>query len=76
MNGPKIREDRLFNNADSFAQVFDRCWADHCKLYSDFETAQRLDAVLLEVAEHPFAMAEPDLCRQVALFRIRLLGLC
>jgi hypothetical protein len=35
----------------------------------------KLPLILAEVAEHPFRQSEPELSEQVALFRMRLLGL-
>ena len=74
--------DRLFNNADSFAQVFDETWqrlkareAAGSEAASSDPISGRLERVLAQVADHPFAEANPELARQVAEFRIRLLGL-
>jgi hypothetical protein len=65
--------DRLFNNADSFAQVFDEAWKRLGPSAGDAD--QRLQSVLEQLADHPFALAEPELARQVGEFRIRLLDL-
>jgi len=94
--------DRLFNNADSFAQVFDEAWKrlgngraqgseggqqegspapDPAEGPVDAQVAgaapgkDRLQRVLDQLADHPFAQANPQLARQVGEFRIRLLGL-
>jgi hypothetical protein len=39
------------------------------------ETQEKLSLILDQLSEHPFLRAEPDRARQVAEFRIRLLGL-
>jgi len=69
--------DRLFNNADSFAQVFDETWnrlsSGHASGSGGSEAL--LEAVLAQVASHPFAKEDPEMARQVGEFRIRLLGL-
>jgi hypothetical protein len=68
---------QTFNNADSFAQAFDEAWFTHCRISSDtgLETEERLSQVLAQIADHPFLFENPSLARQVADFRIRLLGL-
>ena len=68
-------QDRLFNNADSFAQVFDPAWRTHCRQQPDLEGPQRVTLILAQLADHPFVQADPEQARQVAEFRIRLLGL-
>ncbi|MEB3331458.1 MAG: hypothetical protein VKI83_03060 [Synechococcaceae cyanobacterium] len=68
-------QDRLFNNADSFAQVFDPAWQAHCRQQPDLEPPQRLELIVRQLADHPFVQSDPERARQVAGFRIRLLGL-
>ena len=72
---PEPPSNQVFNNADSFAQAFDGAWADHCRRHGELHPDVRTDAVLAAVADHPFAQQQPELARQVAAFRIRLLGL-
>ena len=72
---PEPPSDRQFNNADSFAQAFDEAWTRHHRQHGELDQSDRTDAVLAEVSEHPFAQNQPELVRQVAAFRIRLLGL-
>lgn len=69
--------DRLFNNADSFAQVFDEAWRQHSRQQPDhgLSSEQKIPLILEQVADHPFAQASPEQARQVAAFRVRLLGL-
>jgi hypothetical protein len=77
MKSPDQATDRHFNNADSFAQAFDEAWKIQPGPASGttMTTEEKLDHVLESVHDHPFAMATPDLARQVARFRIRLLSL-
>lgn len=74
---PSAGTDRSFNNADSFAQAFDQAW--HSRGCSGAEPGHegraKLDLILEQIADHPFAQADPALARQVGEFRIRLLGL-
>ena len=68
---------QLFDNADSFAMVFDAAWrqllrrADAASLSSAEKKQQALEAC----AEHPFMLSNPAMADQVADLRIRLLGL-
>jgi hypothetical protein len=69
--------DRLFNNADSFAQVFDEAWNRLSRGHASGSGGREalLEAVLAQLADHPFAQSDPAMARQVGEFRIRLLGL-
>ena len=73
---PDAGTDRVFNNADSFAMVFDRTWKQ-LMTGSDPEVSQsdHLEQVLSAMGDHPFLISSPDMARQVAAFRIRLLEL-
>lgn len=77
MSDPQPVSDRQYNNADSFAHAFDQAWQQH-DAHSGRDTLEREDklALILEqVRDHPFAQSDPAMARQVAEFRIRLLGL-
>ena len=56
--------------------VFDRTWK---RLSSSFDSDntqdQRLDSVFAAMEDHPFLLSSPEMARQVARFRIRLLDL-
>ena len=73
---PDAGTDRVFNNADSFAMVFDRTWKQ-LRTGTSRETTQNdhLEEVLSAMADHPFLISSPEMARQVAAFRIRLLEL-
>ena len=73
---PDAGTDRVFDNADSFAMVFDSTW----KQLRSNESGQvsqdsHLENVLTAMADHPFLISSPEMARQVAAFRIRLLEL-
>jgi hypothetical protein len=73
---PDAATDRLFNNADSFAMVFDRTWKQlRSGKGSNASQGDHLEAVLAAMADHPFLISSPEMARQVAGFRIRLLEL-
>lgn len=77
MSDPQPLSERLFNNADSFAHAFDQAWHGHGSEGPPANLArdQKLAMVLARIADHPFALSDPAMARQVAEFRIRLLGL-
>jgi hypothetical protein len=68
---------QVFNNADSFAQAFDEAWREHEHQQPDhgLDTGQKRDLILSQLHEHPFQQSAPEMARQVADFRLRLLGL-
>ncbi len=73
---PDSATDRVFDNADSFAMVFDRTWKLMEQNSSESESPeQKLEAVIQAMADHPFVISSPEMARQVATFRIRLLDL-
>ena len=73
---PNAETDRVFNNADSFAMVFDQTWRQLSLKQSDScDEKQRLEEVFKAMADHPFVINSPEMARQVAAFRIRLLDL-
>jgi hypothetical protein len=69
--------NQLFNNADSFGMVFDEAWQRHTAQNPSQPLASpdKLELILASCADHPFMVDNPAMARQVAEFRIRLLGL-
>jgi len=69
--------NRVFNNADSFAQAFDEAWCLHERQdpHHGLDAADKVELMLQQLADHPFFQNDPELARQVAGFRLRLLGL-
>ena len=56
--------------------VFDRTWKQLRSSNSgEVSQEQHLEAVFEAMADHPFLISSPDMARQVAAFRIRLLEL-
>ena len=73
---PDAGTDRVFDNADSFAMVFDRTWKQlRGSSTAELSQEEHLEAVLEAMADHPFLISSPEMARQVAAFRIRLLEL-
>ncbi|MFM2080273.1 MAG: hypothetical protein RLZZ219_955 [Cyanobacteriota bacterium] len=67
----------LYDNADSFAMVFDQAWRRHEGIARSegLSTEERCRKALDDCADHPFMRSQPAMARQVAEFRIRLLAL-
>ncbi|MDP5124038.1 MAG: hypothetical protein NWP84_09310 [Cyanobium sp. MAG_04] len=72
-----LNSNRVFNNADSFAQAFDEAWQKHEQRdpHHGLDPAAKVDLILEGLGEHPFLQNQPELAQQVATFRLRLLGL-
>ena len=68
--------ENLYNNADSFAMAFDAAWND-CDLGNEKnkKIEQKIQIAFEKIKTHPFLIENPIQAKQVALFRIKLLGL-
>ena len=68
--------ENLYNNADSFAMAFDAAWND-CDLGNekDKEIEQKIQIAFVKIKNHPFLIENPNQAKNIALFRIKLLGL-
>ena len=66
----------LYNNADSFAIAFDTAWND-CPLEQnkDINIEERIETTFEKIKNHPFLIENPSQSKDIALFRIKLLGL-
>ena len=66
----------LYNNADSFAIAFDKAWND-CSLEQnkDINIEERIEITFEKIKNHPFLVENPSQSKDIALFRIKLLGL-
>ena len=70
-------DERVFNNADSFAMAFDEAWKslDLPNNSNEVTKEKKLDIILKELDDHPFLKTSPSEAIQVAKFRIKLLKL-
>ena len=59
-------EDKIYNNADSFAMSFDEEWK---KIDCD-DFRLKIDKVFERLSEHPFLISNPDNARKLVEFRI------
>ena len=68
--------ENLYNNADSFAMAFDAAWKD-CDLGNDknIKIDEKISMAFDKIKSHPFLIANPIQSKNIALFRIKLLGL-
>ena len=68
--------ENLYNNADSFAMAFDAAWND-CNLRNEKDKGieQKIQIAFEKIKTHPFLIEDPLQAKNIALFRIKLLGL-
>ena len=68
--------ENLYNNADSFSMAFDAAWND-CNLRNEEDTKieQKIQIVFEKIKTHPFLIENPIQAKNIALFRVNLLGL-
>tara|TARA_Y100001968_G_scaffold33379_1_gene25693 strand:- start:545 stop:775 length:231 start_codon:yes stop_codon:yes gene_type:complete len=68
--------ESLYNNADSFAMAFDAAWKE-CVLEShqDLDKEEKIQISFKKINTHPFLIKNPAQAKEIALFRIKLLGL-
>ena len=66
----------LYNNADSFAMAFDAAWKD-CDLENDkdIKIEEKVQITFEKIKTHPFLIENPIQSKEIAFFRIKLLGL-
>ena len=66
----------LYNNADSFAMAFDAAWKD-CGLENnnDINIEEKIKITFEKIKTHPFLIENPIKSKNLAIFRIKLLGL-
>ncbi len=68
--------ENLYNNADSFAMAFDAAWKD-CDLGNnkDLKIDKKIEVAFEKIKNHPFLIDNPIQSKNIAIFRIKLLGL-
>ena len=68
--------ENLYNNADSFAMAFDEAWKN-CDLGNnkDIKIDEKIEIAFEKIKNHHFVISNPIQSKNVALFRIKLLGL-
>ena len=65
-----------YNNADSFAMAFDEAWNNYdFKKNNNLNIEEKIKTTLKIIENHPFLQDNPIESRNIAFFRIKLLGL-
>ena len=65
-----------YNNADSFAMAFDAAWKNSSLEKSkELGIEDRIKLIFEQIKTHPFLVENPIQSKNIALFRIKLLGL-
>ena len=68
--------ENLYNNADSFAMAFDAAWNDFAlENNKDIPIEERIEITFEKIKMHPFLIENPIESKNIAIFRIKLLGL-
>ena len=69
--------ENLYNNADSFAMAFDMAWKE-CGLENNnvINIEEKIELTFEKIKNHPFLIENPIQSKDLAIFRIKLLGLC
>ena len=65
-----------YNNADSFAMAFDAAW-ENCDIENDKDITieEKIQRTFEQIKTHPFLIENPIQSKEIAFFRIKLLGL-
>ena len=67
--------ENLYNNADSFAMAFDAAWNDfNLTNEKEKKIEQKIQIAFEKIKTHPFLIENPIQAKNIALFRIKLLG--
>jgi len=65
-----------YNNADSFAMAFDAAWKNFdLENDKDIEIEEKIQRTFEQIKTHPFLIENPIQSKEIAFFRIKLLGL-
>ena len=72
----EVNNENQFNNPDSFAMAFDAAWKG-CDLEKnkDMTIDDKIVVTFEKIKNHPFLISNPIQSKNIALFRIKLLGL-
>ena len=68
--------EKSYNNADSFAMAFDTAWNDlDLENNKNIKIDKKIEMTFEKINTHPFLISNPIQSKNIALFRIKLLGL-
>ena len=69
-------QNNSYNNADSFAMIFDEAWkSKKFKNEKSLTIDEKITKIIDENKDHPFIKSSPSEAINVAKFRLRLLEL-
>jgi hypothetical protein len=73
---PDSANQVVFNNPDGMGMAFSEAWEGFDQRHPGhgFSREQKLEQVMLELADHPFLLREPEQAQALVAFRMRLLG--
>jgi len=65
-----------YNNADSFAMAFDTAWNEFdYEQNKQLSKEEKIKIIFEKMKDHPFLTQNPIQSKNIAIFRIKLLGL-
>ncbi len=69
-------DENSYNNADSFAMAFDKAW-NNCDIENkkNLNIEEKIQITFDRIKTHPFLIKNPVQSKDIASFRIKLLGL-
>ena len=68
--------ENSYNNSDSFAMAFDAAWEKSDLTHKrDLKIETKIEITFDKIKNHPFLIENPIQSKNIALFRIKLLGL-
>ncbi len=71
-----VPDDQTYNNADSFAMAFDSAWNNlDIENKANLDKEEKIMKTFEKIKTHPFLINNPVESKNIASFRIRLLGL-
>tara|TARA_B100000214_G_C23895476_1_gene593858 strand:- start:476 stop:706 length:231 start_codon:yes stop_codon:yes gene_type:complete len=72
----ETNNENQYNNADSFAMAFDTAWKGCCPVENrDITLDEKILKAFEKIKDHPFLISNPNQSKNIAHFRIKLLGL-
>ncbi len=71
-----VSDDQIYNNADSFAMAFDLAWNSlDIENKTKLDKEEKIKKTFEKIKTHPFLIDNPVESKNIASFRINLLGL-
>ena len=72
----EVNNENQYNNADSFAMAFDAAWNSSKQgVNKDITIDEKILIAFEKIKNHPFLISNPIQSKNIAHFRVKLLGL-